>query len=127
MRSIGLKLHDELLKEESGRLAGRLRIRTAVRQRAARLAEVSKRVRGEHAVKCGVRGYRARSRQSITAAWAGWGLPREATQPRPNCGSDASSAPDPLVRLFVNSGRPTWGAAAGQGARPTKTLRGAKA
>ena len=47
MRSIGLKLDDELLEEESGRLAGRLRIRTAVRQRAARLAEISKRVREE--------------------------------------------------------------------------------
>jgi len=47
MRSIGLKLHDELLKEESGRLAGRLRIRTEARLRAGRLAEVSKRVREE--------------------------------------------------------------------------------
>ena len=47
MRSIGLKLHDELLEEESGGLARRQRVRTAARQRAARLAEVSQRVRGE--------------------------------------------------------------------------------
>jgi metal-responsive CopG/Arc/MetJ family transcriptional regulator len=61
MRSIALKLPEELL-EESGRLAERLRIsraeyirvairrmnrKTAARLRAERLAEVSKRVRGE--------------------------------------------------------------------------------
>jgi len=61
MRSIALKLPDELL-DESGRFADRLRIsraeyirvairrmnrKTAARLRADRLAEVSKRVRGE--------------------------------------------------------------------------------
>ena len=60
MRSIALKLSEELL-EESGRFAARLRIsraeyirvairrmnrRTAARLRAGRLAEVSERVRG---------------------------------------------------------------------------------
>src|SRR5260370_30958754 len=41
-------------------------------------------------------------------------------------GRTPSSAPDALVRLFPCPTRPTRGAAAGQGARPTKSSRRAK-
>ena len=38
-------------------------------------------------------------------------------------GRTPSSAPDPLVRLFLHPTKPTRGSAAGQGARPTNTSR----
>ena len=52
--------------------------------------------------------------------------PHRAAQPQPNMGRTPSSAADPLVRLFPRL-TPTRGSAAGQGARPTKSLHSAKA
>jgi hypothetical protein len=43
-------------------------------------------------------------------------LPHKSTK----VGRTPPSAPDPLVRLFLCSSRPTRGSTAGQGARPTK-------
>jgi hypothetical protein len=52
-------------------------------------------------------------------------LPHRAAQPQPNVGRTPPSAPDPLVRLFLRSSRPTR-VDRGPGASPTKPSQAAE-